>query len=110
MRGCEIRDMPQEKLSIQEIVETVQGKLIGKRQAVFLLPSQKISTDTRELKKGDLFIALEGKRFDGHRFIEEASEKGACGAIVSEVISVVSEFQCFLNNEQRATSNEQRSL
>ncbi len=36
-----------------------------------------ISTDTRSLKKGDLFIAIPGDRFDGHRFIRDAVEKGA---------------------------------
>ncbi len=35
-----------------------------------------ISTDTRSLKKGDLFIAIPGDRFDGHRFICDALEKG----------------------------------
>ncbi len=85
-----------EKLSIQEIVEVTQGKLIGKKETTFLLPPQKISTDTRKLKKGDLFIALEGKRFDGHRFVEKASEEGACGAIISEPIPLPSSHFFFI--------------
>jgi UDP-N-acetylmuramoyl-tripeptide--D-alanyl-D-alanine ligase len=36
-----------------------------------------VSTDTRNLKKGDMFIAVRGKQFDGHKFIDEAFEKGA---------------------------------
>ncbi|MGL9717583.1 MAG: UDP-N-acetylmuramoyl-tripeptide--D-alanyl-D-alanine ligase [Wolbachia sp.] len=43
-----------------------------------------ISTDTRSIKKGDLFIALKGKNFDGHDFLHEAFLKGAAAAIVSE--------------------------
>ncbi|XP_044573726.1 UDP-N-acetylmuramoyl-tripeptide--D-alanyl-D-alanine ligase-like, partial [Drosophila ananassae] len=43
-----------------------------------------ISTDTRSIKKGDLFIALKGKNFDGHNFLHEAFLKGAVAAIVSE--------------------------
>ena len=31
-----------------------------------------ITTDTREIKKGSLFIALKGENFDGHSFLEEA--------------------------------------
>ncbi|WP_353278066.1 UDP-N-acetylmuramoyl-tripeptide--D-alanyl-D-alanine ligase [Wolbachia endosymbiont (group A) of Agelastica alni] len=46
--------------------------------------SSNISTDTRSIKKGDLFIALKGKNFDGHNFLHEAFLKGAVTAIVSE--------------------------
>ncbi|MBC6686463.1 UDP-N-acetylmuramoyl-tripeptide--D-alanyl-D-alanine ligase [Wolbachia pipientis] len=46
--------------------------------------SSNISADTRNIKKGDLFIALKGKNFDGHNFLHEAFLKGAAAAIVSE--------------------------
>lgn len=36
-----------------------------------------LSTDTRELKKGDLFIAIKGESYDGEDFIGEAKSKGA---------------------------------
>ena len=45
-----------------------------------------ITTDTREIKKGSLFIALKGENFDGHSFLEEAFKKGAAAA-VSEIES-----------------------
>lgn len=38
---------------------------------------ENVSTDTRTIKKGDLFIPLCGKNFDGHDYIEEAFGKGA---------------------------------
>lgn len=43
-----------------------------------------ISTDTRTIKPGDLFIPLKGENYDGHRFLEEAFFKGAVAAISSE--------------------------
>ena len=43
-----------------------------------------ISIDDRTLKKGDLFIALKGNKFDGHEFIKSAMSKGAAGLIVSD--------------------------
>ncbi|OUU80163.1 MAG: hypothetical protein CBC38_01845 [Gammaproteobacteria bacterium TMED78] len=43
-----------------------------------------ISTDTRSIAKGALFVALEGKNFDGNEFISEAERKGAIAAIVSK--------------------------
>jgi UDP-N-acetylmuramoyl-tripeptide--D-alanyl-D-alanine ligase len=41
-----------------------------------------VSTDTRSLRPGDLFVALRGERFDGHDYVEAALEAGACGAVV----------------------------
>jgi len=40
-----------------------------------------VSTDTRTLAPGDLFIALKGESFDGNAFVEEAFAKGAAGAV-----------------------------
>src|ERR1700736_812929 len=43
---------------------------------------EKISTDSRTLKRGELFVALRGENFDGHKFVESAAKAGAAGAIV----------------------------
>lgn len=43
-----------------------------------------VSTDTRTLPAGALFVALRGERFDGHRFLEAALGRGALGAVVAE--------------------------
>ena len=43
----------------------------------------KISIDSRTIRRGDVFIALKGKNFDGHSFLGEAFKKGAAAAIVS---------------------------
>jgi len=42
-----------------------------------------ISTDTRTIVAGSLFVALVGDRFDGHAFLREAADRGATGAVVS---------------------------
>ncbi len=41
-----------------------------------------VSTDTRTLRDGDLFVALRGERYDGHAFLGQAKEKGAVAAMV----------------------------
>ncbi|MEL6552408.1 MAG: UDP-N-acetylmuramoyl-tripeptide--D-alanyl-D-alanine ligase [Cyanobacteria bacterium J06621_11] len=41
-----------------------------------------ITTDTRAVNAGDIFVALEGETFDGHNFVDMAIEKGAIAAIV----------------------------
>ena len=43
-----------------------------------------ISTDTRKLEKGSLFVALEGERFDGHDYVIDALASGASAAMVSK--------------------------
>lgn len=47
-----------------------------------------ISTDTRTVKKGELFIALKGKNFDGHKFLSIAIRKGATALFVSKKVQV----------------------
>ncbi len=43
-----------------------------------------VSTDTRAIEPGDLFVALVGERFDGHRFLDAAAQAGALGAVISD--------------------------
>ncbi len=63
-----------------EIVEASQGDLIaGDLQLV--VPN--ISIDSRTIKEGELFLALKGRRYDGHDFLGEALGEGAMGAILS---------------------------
>jgi len=46
-----------------------------------------LSSDTRKLKKGDLFFALKGSKNNGENFINEALKKGACGIVSSKKIT-----------------------
>ncbi len=45
----------------------------------------RISTDTRAIGRGDLFVALRGERFDAHDFLSQAAAAGATGAVVERV-------------------------
>jgi UDP-N-acetylmuramoyl-tripeptide--D-alanyl-D-alanine ligase len=45
-----------------------------------------ISTDTRTITAGELFIALQGPHFDGHHFVTKARERGAAAALVSRFV------------------------
>jgi UDP-N-acetylmuramoyl-tripeptide--D-alanyl-D-alanine ligase len=45
-----------------------------------------VSTDSRSVGQGDLFVALEGDRFDGHDYIGQAVAQGAAGAVVSRPV------------------------
>ena len=75
-----------EKITTKEILGATKGKLInGNVNTVFT----NISTDTRALKKGDLFIALKGKNFDANKFAQIAIDKGAGGIIISHITQYV---------------------
>jgi len=43
-----------------------------------------VTFDSREVGPGDLFVALTGETTDGHKFLDQAFDRGAAGAIVSE--------------------------
>lgn len=49
-----------------------------------------ICTDSRQIKPGNVFIAIEGELFDGHAFVKEVEEKGAVAVIVRKRIDGVS--------------------
>lgn len=55
-------------------------------EAPFDAQITQISTDTRQLPEGCLFLALRGARFDGHNFVEQAIEAGAVAAVTDTQI------------------------
>ena len=63
-------------LTLKQISDATNGKTTSFAEVTG------ISTDTRTINKGDLYIALRGERFDGHDYIDKAFENGASVAIV----------------------------
>jgi len=49
---------------------------------------ERVSSDTRTLRHDDLFVALRGEHFDGHDYLPEAANAGACGALVERDMAV----------------------
>ena len=70
-----------EALKISEITNATNGILFreGKVKVV-----RGICTDTRKIKKGELYLAIKGNNFDGHDFVVEAVNKGASGVIICQ--------------------------
>jgi UDP-N-acetylmuramoyl-tripeptide--D-alanyl-D-alanine ligase len=54
-------------------------ELLGRLEAVEI---KGVSIDSRNIREGELFVAIKGDRFDGHDFVSEAIRKGAWGAMV----------------------------
>jgi UDP-N-acetylmuramoyl-tripeptide--D-alanyl-D-alanine ligase len=69
------------KLSLSEIARLAGAALSGDNGDVLV---DRVSTDSRTVKRGELFVALRGEHFDGHKFVEGAAQEGAAGALVDE--------------------------
>jgi UDP-N-acetylmuramoyl-tripeptide--D-alanyl-D-alanine ligase len=58
----------------------------------FTRPLSGVSTDSRSVGEGDLFVALRGQNYDGHRFLGEAAARGALAAMVEAPLPSGGEF------------------
>lgn len=74
--------MSDQYFTVDEIAKMAKGKLTQKQDSFVY----GISTDSRTIQKGDLFIPLQGENFDGHDYIVQVAEKGAAAALVSKDI------------------------
>lgn len=71
-------------LTVAQVTQAVHGTLL------FGVPEQKIatlSTDSRAVEQGCLFVPLKGETFDGHKFIPQACQAGAAGYLCGPVYS-----------------------
>jgi len=66
-------------LTLKQITDAVSGILIAENSDTII---NNINTDSRSLEQGQLFLALKGPNFDGHRFVEQAQAKGCAAVIV----------------------------
>ncbi len=67
-------------ISLAELQSPLQAQLVG-ADLEFL----GVSTDSRRLAAGDLFVALRGEHFDGHDYLDQVASAGAVAALVSAV-------------------------
>lgn len=68
-------------MSLGDIAKILSAEYVGDDITV-----KGISTDTRTIKGGELFIALKGPNFDGQSFVDAAIEKGAVACLVQDKI------------------------
>lgn len=70
------------ELNLQEIVKATKGALLKEADVKEI---KAVSTDTRKIEEGTMFIALKGENFNGNNYVLDAFNKGAKIAIVDEV-------------------------
>nr|WP_223187060.1 UDP-N-acetylmuramoyl-tripeptide--D-alanyl-D-alanine ligase [Pseudomonas nitroreducens] len=69
-------------MSLNEVAGALQGRVVG-ADVTFAA----VSTDSRAIEPGQLFIALTGPRFDGHDYLADVAAKGAVAALVEREVA-----------------------
>jgi UDP-N-acetylmuramoyl-tripeptide--D-alanyl-D-alanine ligase len=70
-------------LTLGDLARVTGGRLVGGNASF-----ASVSTDSRTLPAGSLFVALRGPSFDGHEFATAAAQRGAAGALVERELNV----------------------
>ena len=71
------------ELSLQQLAQWCGGQIQPEHASVMVSGTQH---DSRDIRPGDLFIAIAGEHFDGHSFVNKAAEAGAAAALVSHPV------------------------
>ena len=80
-------------LNGEKLIEIVEGSLVAGKINKEI---NSISIDSRKIENGQLFLAIRGECFDGHRFVKEALKRGAAGALISEAGDYQNIFNKFI--------------
>jgi UDP-N-acetylmuramoyl-tripeptide--D-alanyl-D-alanine ligase len=67
--------------SLKDVLKVTNGTLISGTPEINFYG---VSTDSRLIEKGNLFIALKGEKFDGHDFLKEVIKKGTAGILAHD--------------------------
>lgn len=65
-------------MQLSKVAQVLGGELVGQD-----IEFSAVSTDSRAINRGDLFVALHGDKFDGSQYVSLAAEKGAVAALVN---------------------------
>jgi UDP-N-acetylmuramoyl-tripeptide--D-alanyl-D-alanine ligase len=85
------------EFDVAELVAALDAQYHGRDFSVAA-----VSTDTRTLVPGALYVALVGERFDGHDFLAVAAERGAVAAVVSRRVEACTLPQLLVDDTQVA--------
>jgi len=74
-------------MSLAEAAGAMHARMVGPGEGTPRLRFDGVSTDTRTVGQGELFVAIRGERFDGHDFLAAAKQRGAAAALVDETFA-----------------------
>ena len=84
-------------LTLQEVAQATNGQILNATSVTQIITQ--VSTDSRAIESGDLFIALQGDLFDAHKFLSQAEQKGAAALVIHQ--QVTSKLPCVLVEDTR---------
>ena len=79
------------KYSLSDIAQFINGELHGKDLLV-----SNFSIDSRTIRKGDVFICIKGKKYDGHNFIKDCIKKASCLITSKEIRDINLEEKSYI--------------
>ncbi len=65
-------------MSLSQAAQVLNGRVVGDD-----VRFTAVSSDSRKLTQGDLFVALRGEKFDGYEFVPQAAQAGAAASLVN---------------------------
>jgi len=83
-------------MKLSEAARALPGRMIGPD-----VEFTGVTTDSRAIGAGDLFVALVGERFDGHDYVAEALRRGASAALVSRALDDVAPYSQLVVDDTR---------
>ena len=94
------------ELSFKEILEAIDGEVIVEGKETF----NRLCIDTRKIESDNIYLAINGERFNGNEFVIEAFSKGASIVIVDEILFNLEECKELgtvikVNNSEKALLN-----
>ena len=81
------------ELTLSELTHAVDGSLVSPLDNSGELTIKQIITDSRALKTGEVFLALKGPNFDGHKFVKQVESLGCSAVIVDHFIEPTPDYQ-----------------
>lgn len=88
-------------MRILQLVQNLKCEILGPNSSVTGL-----SYDSRLVKKGEVFFAIPGLKFDGHDYVEEAVKNGAVAVVVEKIQSVTSDITQIVVENTRVAMGE----
>ncbi len=71
------------RVTLAQLAEVLAATPLNLSQTALAATATSLTTDTRALQPGEVFLALQGENFDGHQFVQGAMEKGAIAAVTA---------------------------
>ena len=79
--------------TLTQLAQVLAAKPLNISDTALTSQAVGVTTDSRKLKPGEVFLALRGEKFDGHKFVSAAIERGAIAAITDIPLSGVPQLQ-----------------